>query len=110
MYKQRIMEFITLGLVLLFVIIRIIETYNFIKRVNRICGQYDWKYVETHGDLVLEMLKKDYYTDGNEWSAYYFLFLKGPNPLTLFFSLKPIRLESQYNKEALDKLKEYEII
>lgn len=103
------MEFITLALLLTFIVVRIIECYIFIKKVNKICGRYDWKYVESNEDKLLEMMQKDYYVN-SKWSAYNFLFLKGPNPLTLFFSLKPITLEAQYNIEAIEKLKQYEII
>lgn len=103
------MVFITPTLIALFIVIRLIECYLFIKKVNRVCGQYDWKYVETHEEKLLEMLEKDYFVEG-EWSAYNFLYLKGPNPLTLFFSLNYLRLENQYNNDALDKLRTYEII
>jgi hypothetical protein len=59
--------------------------------------------------LLLEIIKNKYYLN-NEWSAYNFLFLKGPSPITLFFSLKPMKIEKQYNEEAVKKLKKYEII
>lgn len=81
----------------------------FIQKVNKLCGKYDWKFVETNEEKVLDIIKKDYYMN-NEWSAYNFLYLQGPNPLNLFFSLKPLTLEAQYNKEAIEKLKQYEII
>lgn len=103
------MNVISLILVVVFLIIRIAEWYMFIQKVNKLCGKYDWKFVETNDDKVLDMLEEDYYVD-REWSAYNFLFMKGPNPLSLFFSLKPLTLEAQYNKEAIEKLKQYEII
>jgi hypothetical protein len=104
------MEFMTFVLLTLLVAIRFIETYRFVKKVNKLCGRYDWKFVETNEGKLLEMLSnKDYFVN-SEWSAYNFLFLKGPNPLTLFFTLKPITLEAQYNAEAIEKLKTYEII
>jgi hypothetical protein len=45
----------------------------------------------------------------SEWSAYNFLFLKGPSPKQMFLSFKPLTIEYQYNKEAVDKIKKYEI-
>jgi hypothetical protein len=45
----------------------------------------------------------------SEWSAYNFLFLNGPRPLSMFLSFKKLTIECQYNKEVIDRLKEYEI-
>jgi hypothetical protein len=96
-------------LVLVFVLVRAVECYIFIKKVSKICYQYDWKHVDANANLVLDIIKKDYYLT-NTWSAYNFLYLQGPNPITMFFSLKPMKLESIYNKEAINRLKKYEII
>jgi hypothetical protein len=53
--------------------------------------------------------RKTYYLT-NEWSAYNFLYLKGPSPKSMFLSFKRLTIESQYNKEVIDRLKEYEVI
>jgi hypothetical protein len=53
---------------------------------------------------------EDNYYLYSEWSAYNFLFLKGPSPINMFFSLKPLTIEKQYNPYVVNKLKEYEII
>ena len=55
-------------------------------------------------------MENDKYYMTSEWSAYNFLFIKGPNPFLMLFSLKPLRVEKQYNKEAVNKLREYEVI
>jgi len=103
------MEMITSILLVMLVAIRIIECYLFVRKVSKTCRAYDMKHIETNELLLLEMLEsKDYYTTSN-WSAYNFLYLKGPNPLSLFFSLKPITIEAQYNKEVVEKLNKYEI-
>lgn len=103
------MDIIVPILLIILIIIRLIECYIFIKKVNKLCGQYDWKFVEINEEKVLDIIETDYYVT-KEWSAYNFLFLKGPNPLSFFFSFKPLTLEAQYNKEVIEKLKEYEII
>lgn len=60
--------------------------------------------------LLDKMKNEDGYFLTSEWSAYNFLFLKGPSPKKMYLSFKPLTLETVYNKEAIDKLKEYEII
>ena len=59
--------------------------------------------------LILEIKEKDYYLTSN-WSAYNFMFLKGPSPIAMFFSFKILTIENQYNNEVIDKLKKYEVI
>jgi hypothetical protein len=53
--------------------------------------------------------RKGYYMT-NDWSAYNFLYLKGPSPKSMFLSFKKLTIENQYNKQTVDRLKEYEII
>lgn len=99
---------IVLFLILLIVVIRVVETYFFIKKVSKVCYKYDWKCVNENDLLILDMLSDDYMN--KSWSAYNFLFLKGPSPLRMFLSLKPLTIERQYNEEAVNKLKKHEII
>lgn len=101
---------ITSILILLLIITRIIHVYIFMKKISKVCYKYDWKYIDEHGDVLLEVLEDEnnYYITA-EWSAYNFLFLKGPSPLKMFFSLKPLTIESQYNKEVVEKLNKYEL-
>lgn len=97
--------FLLLGLVM----VRGIETYYFIKKVSKACHQYDWKHVNQNDLLILEMMKEDYYLTC-EWSAYNFLYMKGPSPMSMFFSFKPLTIEKQYNNKMIKELKKYEII
>lgn len=91
-------------------IIRGIELYLFLKKVSKVCNKYDWKHADKYGFPAVEMMMRaDYYTT-SKWSAYHFLFMNGPNPLLMFFSLKPLTIEGQYNKDAIDRLKEHEVI
>lgn len=102
----------TLGLILITLVIgtRVVESYKFIQKVSKVCNKYDWIYVETHENHLLEMLaSKDYYQE-SEWSAYNFMYLKGPSPLSIFFSLKPITIEAQYDNKVLKRLEQYEAI
>jgi hypothetical protein len=100
---------VTFFLLVGLVIVRGFETYYFIKKVSKVCNQYDWKHVNQNDLLYLEMQKEDYYLTC-EWSAYNFLYLKGPSPMAMFFSFKPLTIENQYNNEAVNTLKKYEII
>lgn len=98
-------------LISLFLIVRVLHVYFFIKKISKICYAYDWKYIDEHGDPLLDVLadEKGYHLTA-EWSAYNFLFLKGPSPFSFFFSLKPLTIKSQYSPEAVEKLKKYELI
>ena len=90
--------------------VRALETRSFLKRVSKLCYKYDWKLINENPELLLvKMADKDYHLT-NEWSAYNFLFLKGPSPLSMFFSFKSMTIENQYNNEVVDRLKKYEII
>ena len=100
---------VTIFLILILILLRGVETYLFIKKISKVCYQYDWKHVNQDDILVLEMRDKDYYLKC-EWSAYNFMFLKGPNPLNMFFSFKPLEIENQYDNDVVNKLKKYEII
>lgn len=94
---------------LILILVRVLETYLFIKKVSKVCHQYDWKQVNNDDMLILEIKEKDYYLTSN-WSAYNFMFLKGPSPLSMFFSFKILTIENQYNKEVVDKLIKNEVI
>jgi len=100
-----------IGLVLVIFVTRIIEFIFFMKKVSKTCHKYDWKYVNKNPMCLLDIMKnrKTYYLT-SEWSAYNFLYLKGPNPKIMFLSFKRLTIESQYNKEVVDRLKEYEAI
>ena len=99
-----------LGFVLVTLITRIIEFRLFMKTLSKLCYKYDWKYVNKHPMCLLDIMenRKSYYVT-SEWSAYNFLFLNGPRPLSMFLSFKKLTIESQYNKEVIDRLIEYEI-
>jgi len=87
-------------------LVRGVEFYLFIKKVSKLCSDYDWKYVDSNEHLVLEIIKKNYYKT-NEWSAYNFLYLKGPSPFSIFFSFKLLTIENIYNKDIVEKIKKY---
>lgn len=96
-------------LLITILLIRLVEFYLFMKRINKLCHKYDWSYVEHNEELLLNMINdKEYYTY-SDWSAYSFLYLNGPSPLNMFFSFKPLTIESQYNDYVIEKIKKYEI-
>lgn len=101
---------LTFIFILIILFTRIVEYLIFIRRVNNICHTYDWKYIDEHGYPVVDVLKDEDYYLKCKWSAYNFLFMDGPSPLSMIFSFKKLNIESQYNKKSVNKLREYEII
>jgi hypothetical protein len=93
---------------ILIIVIRIIQLYRFIKHISKTCNIYDWRCVDENPILMLEIIDDNYYTS-SEWSAYNFLFLKGPSPLSMFFSFKRLTIENIYSKTLIEKLKRHEI-
>ena len=96
---------IILSLLVLVFLLRAIQVYLFIKQVSRECDIYDWINVDKNPLRLLEILEDDYYMDA-KWSAYNFLFLKGPSPVNMFFSFKRLTIENIYSKEVVTKLKQ----
>lgn len=99
---------IILSLLVLVLLLRVVQVYLFIKQVSEECDIYDWMYVDENPICLLEILEDDYYVT-SKWSAYNFLFLKGPSPSSMFFSFKCLTIENIYSKEAVAKLKGNEI-
>ena len=101
---------IAIWFISLVLVVRYIEFSIFMKKVSKICNKYDWKYINENPECLIDKMKNEngYYLT-SEWSAYNFLFLKGPSPKQMFLSFKPLTIKNQYNKEAVDKLKKYEI-
>ena len=93
---------------LVLILTRITQVYLFVKQVSRTCHIYDWMCVDENPLLLLDIVKDNYFVT-SEWSAYNFLFLKGPSPLSMFFSFKHLTMESIYCKRALARLKRHEI-
>ena len=102
---------IAIWFICLVLVVRYIEFIIFMKKVSKICDKYDWKHINKNPLCLLDRMRNEngYYLT-SEGSAYNFLFLKGPSPKKMFLSFKPLTIEKQYNKEVINKLKEYEII
>lgn len=93
-----------IGLVILPFIIRLVQFRKFIKNISIICHMYDWKIIDEDPEKILDILQEGYYSNA-EWSAYNFLFLKGPSPLSIYFSFKKLDIYNFYNKEIVDKVR-----
>jgi hypothetical protein len=77
---------LTLSLLfIVLVIVRITHVYLFMKKITKLCNKYDWKHIDVNPDLLVDVLEDEKYHLNKEWSAYYFLFLKGPNPLSFLY-------------------------
>ena len=97
---------IAIWFICLVLVVRYIEFSIFMKKVSKICNKYDWKYINENPECLIDKMKDEngYYLT-SEWSAYNFLFLKGPSPKQMYLSFKHLTLENVYDKEAIDKLK-----
>ena len=95
-------------LILIF-IVRCVETYLFIKKISKICYNYDWKYINENEEYLISILEKDYGLT-NRWSAYNFLYINGPSPLSMFLSPNILTINKIYNKEVIKKIEKYETI
>jgi len=98
------MYIIGISLIGLSLLIRAIKFRKFLKSITKVCHIYDWKHVDENGDLLLEIIKDDYW-EKSEWSAYNFLYLKGPSPFKMFFSFKALELKSFYDEKIIEKVK-----
>jgi len=92
-------------LLLSILIFRFILVYYFIKKISKLCFLYDRRFVKKNNEYFIEMVRDKHYFKKSSWSAYNFLFLKGPSFTQMVFSLKPLTLESQYDKESINKLR-----
>jgi hypothetical protein len=90
-------------------IIRCLELYCFLSKVETVFREYDRNYINAHEDLVPEYIKDKYYFTA-EWSAFYFAFRKGPSIFKMFFKLNLLTFENIYSKETINRLKEYATI
>jgi hypothetical protein len=97
-------------LIMVLIGVRVLQVYLFIKKVSKVCADYDWKHIDHNTDLLLEWMKGDDFYMSREWSAYNFMFMKGPNPLLMFFSLKPLTIRGQYTIEIVERLGKYNIL
>ena len=92
-------------------IVRCVEFVVFMKNLSKTCHAYDWKHVNKNPMCLIDMMKdKTGYYMTSEWSAYNFLYLKGPSPSSMFLSFKLLTIENFYNEEVINKLKKYEVI
>lgn len=92
-------------LLFIFIFFRLILVYFFIKKISKLCFTYDRRFVKKNNEYFIEMVKDKYYFKKSTWSAYNFLFLRGPSFIQMVFSIKPLTLESQYDKESVNKLR-----
>lgn len=91
-------------------ITRTIEFWAFLRKVNAVCNDYNWQHIERNPTTFIEAMETDDYKFHCNWSAYKFMFLAGPHPVKIFFTLKRLTLENIYGKDNVAKLKEYEVI
>jgi hypothetical protein len=88
---------------------RCIELFLFMRKVSKLCNEYDWKYINKNPMCLLDKMndEKGYFLT-SDWSAYNFLYMKGPSPKKMFLSFKPLTLKTIYDKKVLDRLKQNE--
>ena len=92
-------------LILISLIIRVIKFRKFMKNITKVCHMYDWKHVDEHGELLLEIIEDNYWMS-SKWSAYNFMYLQGPNPWRIFFSFKKLKLDNFYDPTVIETVKQ----
>jgi len=101
---------IVLSLIVLVLLFRTVQVYKFLRLVSKLCNIYDRNYMNEHSDeniqLVLDFMKKDYHLTA-EWSAYQWVFFKGPNPYLMVFLFRPLTIEGQYGESTVRKFIDY---
>ena len=76
------------------------------RNISKVCHLYDWKHVDENGELLLEIIKENYWIN-SKWSAYHFMYLKGPNlPDVLFIQKVSARkfLRTRDNSKVKQKV------
>lgn len=96
---------IGMSFIILSLVIRIVKFRKFMKNITKVCHLYDWKHVDENGDLLLEIIEDNYWLT-SKWSAYNFMYLKGPNPWRIFFSFKKLKLENFYDPAIISSVKQ----
>ena len=92
-------------LIILSLGIRAVKFRKFMKNITKVCHLYDWKHVDENGDLLLEIIEENYWLT-SKWSAYNFMYLKGPNLWGIFFSFKKLKLENFYDSSVIAEVKQ----
>jgi hypothetical protein len=75
------------------------------KNITKVCHLYDWKHIDENGELLLEIIEENYWLTST-WSAYNFMYLKGPKPWSIFFSFKKLKLENFYDHAVIESVKQ----
>ena len=99
------MYIIGISLIVVSLLIRVIKFAKFMNNITKVCHIYDWKHVDENGNLLPEIIEHNYWIK-SEWSAYNFLYLKGPSPWRIFFSFKALELKNFYDAKIVEKVKE----
>ncbi len=97
--------FIGMTLIILSIGIRAVKFRKFMKNITKVCHMYDWKHVDEHGELLLEIIKDNYWLT-SKWSAYNFMYLQGPSPWRIFFSFKKLKLDNFYDRLVIESVKQ----
>jgi len=95
---------IGISLIGLSFLVRMAKFIKFMHNITKVCHIYDWKCVDENGNLLPEIMVPEYFLEA-EWSAYNFLYLKGPSPWRIFFSFKALELKNFYDAEIVEKIK-----
>ena len=94
-----------MSLIILSLGLRAVKFRKFMKNITKVCHLYDWKHVDENGDLLLEIIEDNYWLT-SKWSAYNFMYLEGPNPWSIFFSFKKLKLENFYDYAVIESVKQ----
>lgn len=80
-------------------VFRFVETRKFIRSVTNLCNHYDMMMLAEDPERIRDILEDR----PKEWSAFVFLLAKGPSPIFIYFSFKPLCMQSFYPEYELSK-------
>tara|TARA_B100001063_G_C16705390_1_gene524912 strand:- start:892 stop:1209 length:318 start_codon:yes stop_codon:yes gene_type:complete len=96
--------FIGMTLIVLSLGLRAVKFRKFMKNITKVCHIYDWKHVDDNGELLLEIIEENYWLTA-KWSAYNFMYLRGPSPWRIFFSFKKLTLDNFYDQQVIEQVR-----
>lgn len=91
-------------LFLILITVRFLEFMVFMKKINSLCNDFNWKLMDFRPSYFVEAYKYngDDYRFHFDWSSHKFLFLKGLSPIKMYFQPKILIPENFYPIKKLD--------
>ena len=95
-------------LILVVLTTRFLAWRRFMRYISKICDRYDKQCIFKANripELIAKLKDPDAYFLHHDWSAYHFLFLKGPHPYPILFSFRAYKIENFYSTSVIERLR-----